>query len=75
MRLNPKIGQPTPFEISAVLEKGVTFVFWIISVNIDFTKKCYDSQFVRNEDSQKLCIMIFFHICIIVHVINKFHRK
>ena len=30
---------------------------------------------MRNENLHILCDMTFFHICIILHVINKFYRK
>ena len=48
MHLNPKICKSTPSGVSAILKKGVNF-FWIISVNIDFTKKCIFEPFIDPE--------------------------
>ena len=57
-------------------EKGETFSFFLItSVNIDFMKKCYDSQFVRDKNFHKSCDKTVFPIWTILHVINKFCRK
>ena len=54
---------------------GWILFFRIISVNFIFTKKCYESQFLRNENTHKLCCMPFIHICIIFHAINKFCQR
>ena len=44
-------------------------------MNIDFTKKCYVSQFVRDKNSHKYVVRYFFLFRLICMLINKFCQK
>ena len=68
--LDPEIYQPTLIGISVILEKGITLVFHIISVNIDFLQESVTvvnfSKIKISTNYKVLYFFIFASLCMLL---------